>query len=148
GSAVGDVMLLGPGAGQMPTASAVVGDIINLAGALRLPDFAPYFQPPLSAQPLPLCPGPESGDVGGESAFYIRIETTDTPGVIGNLGTAFGNNHVSLYSLVQRGIRDDGTATIVLLTHKARESNVQSALNDITAQPTTHEIGIALPVMN
>src|SRR6185369_3224239 len=45
GSAVGEVMLVGPGAGQMPTASAIVGDLINLASALRLPDFAPYFQP-------------------------------------------------------------------------------------------------------
>src|SRR5215813_5009342 len=45
GSAVGEIMLVGPGAGQMPTASAIVGDLINLASALKLPDFAPYFQP-------------------------------------------------------------------------------------------------------
>src|ERR1051325_9220676 len=75
GHAVGEVMLVGPGAGQMPTASAVVGDLINLASALKLPDFAPFFHPVIAADQAPLC---EVEDA--ESAFYIRLETDDTPG--------------------------------------------------------------------
>jgi homoserine dehydrogenase len=141
GSAVGEVMLLGPGAGQMPTASAVVGDIINLASALRLPDFAPFFQHDVSERPSPLCP---IGDA--ESAFYIRIEAEDTPGVIGNLGQAFGGQGVSLHSILQRGVRE-GAATVVLLTHKARERDVARALREIEAQATTRQIGVALRVL-
>ncbi len=141
GSAVGEVMLVGPGAGQMPTASAVVGDIINLASALQLPDFAPYFQPIIASSEMQLSSIDE-----GESAFYIRLETTDTPGVIGNLGHALGGHNVSLHSLVQRGITEDGTATIIFLTHKASERSVSGALKEIEAQATTKQIGVALRV--
>ncbi|HKY05397.1 MAG TPA: homoserine dehydrogenase [Blastocatellia bacterium] len=141
GSAVGEVMLVGQGAGQMPTASAVVGDIINLASALRLPDFAPYFQPSISSHESPLCSIED-----GESAFYIRIETEDTPGVIGYIGHALGGHQVSLHSLVQRGVTDEGTATIILLTHRASERNVARAIKEIEAQATTRKIGVALRV--
>jgi homoserine dehydrogenase len=141
GSAVGEIMLLGPGAGQMPTASAVVGDIINLAAALRLPDFSPYFQPGIGSKERRLCSIEET-----TSAFYIRLDAKDTPGVIGNLGTALGTHGVSLHSLVQRGLRNDGTATIILLTHATRTSNVTAALKEIETQVTTKQIGVALRV--
>ncbi|HKV42214.1 MAG TPA: homoserine dehydrogenase [Blastocatellia bacterium] len=143
GSAVGEIMLLGPGAGQMPTASAVVGDIINLASALRLPDFAPYFQPAIDEREARLCP-PDAR----ESAFYVRLETNDTPGVIGNLGHAFGGHQVSLHSLIQRGIPSTGHATIVLLTHKAPASSIVGALKEIGAQATTKQVAVALPVFD
>lgn len=141
GSAVGEVMLVGPGAGEMPTASAVVGDLINLASALRLPDFAPYFQPTIDSRPSPLCPVEDA-----ESPFYIRLETADTPGVIGNIGHAFGGHNVSLHSLVQRGVTPEGAATIILLTHRGRERNIAGALREIEAQATTRQTGIALRV--
>jgi homoserine dehydrogenase len=134
-------MLLGPGAGQMPTASAVVGDTINLASALRLPDFAPYFQPRIDPHKMPVC-----NIEAGESAFYIRLETEDSPGVIGNIGRALGEHQVSLHSLLQRGTTPGGGATIVLLTHRAAEGNALSALNEIEAQHTTKQINVALRV--
>ena len=84
----------------------------------------------------------------GESAFYIRLETTDTPGVIGNLGHALGGHNVSLHSLVQRGITKDGTATIIFLTHRASERSVSGALKEIEAQATTKQIGVALRVFD
>jgi homoserine dehydrogenase len=141
GNAVGEVMLLGPGAGQMPTASAVVGDLINLASALRLPDFAPYFQPVIDENLYPLCSVQE-----GESPYYVRLETEDSAGVIGNIGHALGGHHVSLHSLLQRGVAKDGVATIILLTHRTKESQMQRALREIEAQATTRRIGIALRV--
>jgi homoserine dehydrogenase len=134
-------MLVGQGAGQMPTASAVVGDIINIASALKLPDFAPYFHPFVNSQNLQLGSIEDS-----EAAFYIRLETTDRPGVIGNLGHALGGHQVSLHSLVQRGTKEDGTATVIFLTHKANERNVALALKEIEAQATTKQIGIAMRV--
>jgi homoserine dehydrogenase len=141
GNAVGEVMLVGPGAGQMPTASAVVGDLINLASALKLPDFAPYFHPAIESEEVPLCSVDE-----GESAFYVRLETEDTPGVIGNIGHALGGHHVSLHSLLQRGVTDSGPATIILLTHKTKERNVARAIKEIEAQATTKKIGVVLRV--
>lgn len=141
GSAVGEVMLVGPGAGQMPTASAVVGDLINLASALRLPDFAPYFQPAIDSEQAALCSIEDS-----ESAFYIRLETEDAPGVIGNIGHALGVHHVSVHSLLQRGVPRSGPATIILLTHRASERNVARAIKEIEAQASTKEVGVVLRV--
>jgi homoserine dehydrogenase len=141
GSAVGQVMLVGPGAGQMPTASAVVGDLINLASALRLPDFAPYFHPSIGPEPFPLC-SVETAD----SAFYIRLETEDTHGVIGNIGHALGGHQVSVHSLVQRGVTEEGAATIILLTHRTKERSMARALREIESQATTRQIGVALRV--
>lgn len=142
GSAVGEIMLSGPGAGRMPTASAVVGDIINLASALQLPDFARYFQPQISSEVAPVMPVEET-----TSAFYIRFETSDTPGVLGHLGLAFGSQNVSLHSITQKGVTPDGSATIVILTHSVREAQVQAALREISAQPTTRQIAIVLRVL-
>ena len=141
GSAVGEVMLVGPGAGQMPTASAVVGDLINLASALRLPDFAPYFQPVIDSDEVPLCSIEDS-----DSAFYIRLETEDTPGVIGNIGHALGGHQVSLHSLFQRGVPREGPATVILLTHRASERNVARAISEIEALESTKQVGVVLRV--
>ncbi|MGE0102627.1 MAG: homoserine dehydrogenase [Blastocatellales bacterium] len=143
GSAVGEIMLSGPGAGRYPTASAVVGDIINIASALKLPDFARYFQLPISAQVRPVYPIDET-----RNAYYIRLETHDTPGVIGKLGLAFGQHGVSLHSVTQKGVTSAGTATIVLLTHSVREKQVQAALREIKALPTVKQIGVVLRVLN
>ena len=143
GSAVGEIMLMGPGAGRYPTASAVVGDVINIASAIKLPDFAQYFQLPISSKVTEVVPIDES-----ENGYYIRLETHDSPGVIGHLGQAFGNHGVSLHSFTQRGVTEDGTATIVLLTHRVREKHLQAALREITAQATTKQIGIVLRVLS
>jgi homoserine dehydrogenase len=141
GHAVGQVMLVGPGAGQMPTASAVVGDLINLASALRLPDFAPYFQPSIEAGEFPVCSIEDS-----EGAFYIRLETDDTPGVIGNIGHALGDHGINVNSLLQRGGPGKGTATIILLTHRVPERNIARALREIKAQARTKHVKILLRV--
>jgi len=142
GSAVGEIMLYGPGAGRFPTASAVVGDIINLASAIKLPDFARYFQLPISSQVSEIFPIGET-----TNAYYIRLETEDTPGVIGNLGHAFGEHRVSLHSVMQKHVADDA-ATIVLLTHQVKEKQAQAALAQISAQPTTRQIGVVLRVLS
>ncbi len=143
GSAVGEIMLSGPGAGQFPTASAVVGDLINLASALNLPDFARYFQLATNSQINEVCPIEET-----TNAYYIRLETADVPGVIGQLGLACGEHGVSLLGLVQKGVTEEGVATIVLLTHTVRESQMQAALDDIRKQNTTKDIPVVLRVLS
>ncbi len=142
GNAVGEIMLYGPGAGRFPTASAVVGDIINIASARKLPDFARYFQLPISPQVADVFPIEET-----TNAYYIRLDTEDTPGVIGNLGHAFGGHGVSLHSVLQKHVADDA-ATIVLLTHRVKERQAQAALREISAQSTTKQIGVVLRVLS
>ncbi|MGE0132248.1 MAG: homoserine dehydrogenase [Blastocatellales bacterium] len=142
GSAVGEIMLYGPGAGRFPTASAVVGDIINLASAIKLPDFARYFQLPISSQVSDIFPIGET-----TNAYYIRLDTEDTPGVIGALGHAFGEHGVSLHSVTQKHVADDA-ATIVLLTHQVKEKQAQAALAQISAHPATRQIGVVLRVLS
>jgi homoserine dehydrogenase len=141
GSAVGEIMLSGPGAGRFPTASAVVGDVINIASAIKLPDFARYFQLPIRSRVSEIMPIGQTAN-----ACYIRLETHDSPGVIGNLGHAFGAHGVSLHSVAQKGVAN-GSATIVLLTHEVLEQRVEDALGEISAQPTTKQIGIVLRVL-
>ena len=143
GSAVGEITLSGPGAGRFPTASAVVGDVINIASAIKLPDFARYFQLPIRSEVSPVVPIEET-----RNAYYIRLETSDTPGVIGSLGLAFGQHGVSLHSITQKGATGEGPATIVLLTHAVKEQQVADALREISAQPTTQQIGVVLRVLS
>ena len=119
------------------------GDVINIASAIKLPDFAQYFQLPISSNVSKVMPIEES-----ENAYYIRLETRDSPGVIGHLGLAFGNHGVSLHSFTQRGVTEDGTATIVLLTHQVKEKQLQAALKEIIAHPTTKQIGVLLRVLS
>ena len=90
---------------------------------------------------MPVCSVEDSS-----SAFYIRLETEDTPGVIGNIGHALGGHGVSIRSLLQRGVDEEGFATIVLLTHRTRERNVARAIKEIEAQAKTKLVGVVLRV--
>jgi NADPH-dependent 2,4-dienoyl-CoA reductase/sulfur reductase-like enzyme len=67
------------------------------------------------------------------NAYYIRLETLDSPGVIGDLGHALGRSGVSLHSVTQKGVTGDGEAKIVLLTHRVQEKQLQEALEEIRA---------------
>jgi homoserine dehydrogenase len=78
--------------------------------------------------------------------FYARFLTGDTPGVIGQLGTCFGNHKVSLESVVQTGIHGD-LAEIVVVTHDVREGNFQQALDEIRAMEGVDSIASTLRVL-
>jgi len=146
GHAVGDIVMVGPGAGQMPTASAIVGDTINLASALQLPDFASYFQPKIE-------PEWAETDSPGEwvCPYYLRISVSDTPGVIGRVGTIFGDHDVSILSIFQKGVEGKG-ARIVILTHAVKNSKMDAALAELQKceflQKLESSIRIFNPVQN
>ncbi|NDD64052.1 MAG: homoserine dehydrogenase [Acidobacteria bacterium] len=142
GSAVGEIMLFGPGAGRLPTASAVVGDLVNLASALEIPGFCRYLQTQTDSGEGRILPIDETAN-----AYYVRLQARDIPGVIGRLGTAFGDHQVSLHSITQKGVAADGSATIILLTHRVLERQVQGAIDQIRSQETTQEIGVVLRVL-
>ncbi|MCU0565409.1 MAG: homoserine dehydrogenase [Oculatellaceae cyanobacterium Prado106] len=136
GEPVGQVMFFGPGAGSGPTASAVVADILNIAAILKVdrnathPDGSPLLDPLLACSHQHYSAIAPIEDL--ESRFYARVLTQDSPGVIGRLGTTFGNHDVSLESVVQIGLKDN-QAEIVVITHCVREGNFRKALAEIQA---------------
>ncbi|WP_324281998.1 homoserine dehydrogenase [Cyanobacterium aponinum UTEX 3222] len=128
GSPLGQVMFYGPGAGSGPTASAVVADIMNIVGVLNTDKTGDNLDSLLSCSPQGQ--GQISPIEEVFSRFYARFLCADVPGVIGHLGTAFGENNVSLESVVQIGFQGD-LAEIVVVTHHVREGNFREAIAEI-----------------
>ncbi|NJR49331.1 MAG: homoserine dehydrogenase [Leptolyngbyaceae cyanobacterium CSU_1_3] len=151
GDPIGQVMFFGRGAGAGPTASAVVSDILNIAALLKVgrgqvtqADGTPLLDPLLACSHQHYCTIAPLEDL--ITRFYARFLTQDYPGVIGKLGTCFGNHEVSLESVVQTGIRD-GSAEIVVVTHDVREGNFRQALDEIKAMTTVASVASVLRVL-
>lgn len=151
GDPVGQVMFFGPGAGSGPTASAVVSDILNIAAILKVergnalqPNGKPLLDPLLACSHQHYCTITPIEEL--VTRFYARVLTQDSPGVIGKLGTCFGNHEVSLESIVQTGLRD-GMAEIVVITHHVREGNFRQALDEIRSFEAVSAIPSVLRVL-
>lgn len=131
GDAVGDMLLYGHGAGMMPTAGAVVADTIDLARNLltdscgRVPLAA--FQPDQIAH-IPVAPISSV-----TTHFYVRFAALDRPGVLSAIAGVLGNHGISIKSVHQKGRKENGSVPLVMLTHLAREADVQKALAEIAA---------------
>ncbi|MFM7314681.1 MAG: homoserine dehydrogenase [Cyanobium sp.] len=141
GDPVGQVMFYGPGAGAGPTASAVVADILNIAGIRRVGGPEAGLDPLLAASSWRRC-----RLVDGSSTChrnYVRLRTRDEAGVIGRIGTCFGNAGVSIQSIVQFESSEAG-AEIVVITHEVRESAFQEALAAIRALAEVEAIAACL----
>ena len=128
GSAVGEVVLVGPGAGGPATASSVCADIIDVA--LHSHGTGPAMGLPanqLSAQPLI-----PSGEIASE--WYVRLTVVDRPGVMSDITQVLADRGISIESLVQKAPEaGQSDVPIVLLTHMAAESVITDAVEEITA---------------
>lgn len=148
GDPIGQVMFFGPGAGSGPTASAVVSDLINLAASLKSQgqpvSDARVANPLLACSHQHYCTVSPMADI--ISRFYVRLLAKDEPGVIGKLGTCFGNHEVSLESVVQIGKRDN-CSEIVIVSHEVKEANFQTALDELRATPAIDSIASVLRVL-
>ena len=120
-------MLFGPGAGSVPTASAVIGDIISVVNTVK----GSFVQNCLCYKDVPSFPDAEM-----VSRFYLRLRVNDQPGVLAKVSTIFGEHGVSIHSMVQDGGGDE--AEIVLLLHPVREEQFFAALEQIHALPDVH----------
>ncbi len=132
GDAVGSTLLYGPGAGSLPTASAVVADLVDVARALtvdptnRVPHLA--FQPThlndISILPIEetVCP------------FYVRLSVRDEVGVLALITRTLADHSVSLESVIQKDGVEGEPVALILLTHSVREKDVLSALAQIEQQ--------------
>ncbi|CDN12264.1 Homoserine dehydrogenase [Richelia intracellularis] len=126
GEPIGQVMFFGAGAGAGATASAVSSDILNLVAELKIS--------PQNPNPLLTCRFHSFSKIAPIeelfTRFYARFLTRDQPGVIGKLGTCFGEYDVSLESVVQTGFQGE-LAEIVVVTHNVREGDFRQALSQI-----------------
>jgi homoserine dehydrogenase len=138
GDSVGETMFFGEGAGSLPAASAVVGDVIEVAR---------HIQSGCTALIGCTCTDAlRVRDLGElETAYYIRLRVADKPGVLAATASVFGEHGVSLASVIQKAA-EGGEAELVYVTHVAAESAVQAALVKIRANGDVHEIGTVLRV--
>ncbi len=143
GEPIGQLMLYGRGAGAGPTASAVVSDMMNIAAILKS-ETVPIPHPLLSCNHQHYCKIAEMEEL--VTRFYARFLTRDTPGVIGKLGTCFGDHKVSLESVVQTGIHGE-LAEIVVVTHDVTERNFQAAISEIRTMESIDSIASILRVL-
>jgi len=132
GDPIGRVMFYGPGAGAGPTASAVVADILNIAGIRQASGDNVSVDPLLAAGSWRHCVLADSSAI--RQRHYVRLNTKDAPGVIGKVGSCFGDRGVSIQSIVQFNATAAG-AEIVVITHEVSQGKVMDALDAITALP-------------
>ena len=144
GDPLGQVMFYGPGAGEGPTASAVVSDILNIAGILTSGGTTETLDPLLSCTHQHECQLLPIENL--ETRFYARFLCEDISGVIGHLGMSFGKHAVSLESVVQIGIHKN-LAEIVVVTHDVNEGNFRKALAEIRHLPAVNHIPSILRVL-
>jgi len=129
GDAIGDMMLSGYGAGMMPTASAVVGDTVDLARNLltgssgRVPLLSYQMN---NIRKIPVIPVDEI-----TTHYYFRFSALDRPGVLSKISGILGDYEISIKSVHQKGRKTKGSVPIVMLTHLAKEAGVKKALSEI-----------------
>lgn len=123
GDFVGHSMFVGRGAGERPTASAVVADIADAAMRRGLPL--------LTVANKEIKPEPVISLARREGEYYVRFEVRDQPGVVADIARILGNENVSIASMIQRGRAQGGTVPLIMTFHKSKESAVTAALAEI-----------------
>lgn len=133
GRAVGDLMFYGRGAGGMPTASAVLGDVIDAARNLVQGSNAPLG----TLAPATVVPIDEL-----VSEYSIVLDVADRPGVLATIAGAFARHEVSIRSMEQEGLGDE--ARLVFITHEARERSVAATLAELRELDVVTGVGNVL----
>lgn len=130
GDAVGPTLYYGAGAGDEPTASAVVADVVDVVRVLtsdpenRVPHLA--FQPD-SLSDLPIL---KMEDV--ETAYYLRMQVKDEPGVLADVTRILGDKKISIEAIIQKEPHNDsGEASVIMLTHRVLEKQMNEAIKKI-----------------
>ena len=142
GHPVGEIMFSGPGAGEFPTASSVVGDILAIAVELGKTDYI---------LPMMRCHHNKEANMIDISAtsnkYYLSINVKNSVGVIGTLGTVFAENDISVSSLLQKGFKTDNTANVIVITERCLEKNLQSAIEKLKKSDCINKINSLIRVM-
>ena len=129
GTPMGSIALSGAGAGEFPTASSVVGDILAIAEELDKTEF-----------PLPMMRCKHEGNakmldiLETENKYYLSLNVKNEKGVIGRLGVICANNNISLASLVQHRVEENNTADITVITEMVLEKNIRKAVSELESE--------------
>ena len=137
GDLVGPLWFQGPGAGPNPTGSAVMGDVLRIASGVPANGSA-------SSVPEPFSMASRDDHV---CQYYIRMTASDRPGVLANVARVLGDADISINSVLQKDTDiENGHADLVIMTHPAREANMQSAVSAIKELDTVLELDSLLRV--
>ncbi len=136
GESIGEIMLMGPGAGGVPTATAVVSDIVSIANTKDVG----FLQSCSCYRSLDFYPADEM-----ESAFFIKVNVEDRSGVLAQIAAVFGTHGVSVASLIQKGQGDE--AELVLITHPTKEKNFFAAIEQVRRLPSCKNEPMTLRVL-
>lgn len=123
GDSVGQIVLRGPGAGEGPTASAVMGDVIDIARGLRLPTFG---------QPASTLAQPVAAKTATPAPYYLRMTLLDKPGALAKIATCLGDSGVSIDQMRQYG-HQGANAPVLIVTHKAARDDIDHAVSRFAA---------------
>ena len=146
GDAVGDILLYGHGAGMMPTASAVISDIVDIARNILCGTARRV--PPLSYQrenirKIPILPIEDL-----VTHYYFRFAALDHPGVLSTISGILGKYDISIQSVHQKGRKTNGSVPVVMLSHLVREADVKQALSEISALDVVSDEPILIRIEN
>ncbi|KGJ08911.1 homoserine dehydrogenase [Paracoccus sphaerophysae] len=118
GDAVGQIVLRGAGAGEGPTASAVLSDIIEIARGVRMPVFG---------QPAAGLASPQPARTAVPAAYYLRLTLADKPGALAKVATVLGDGGISIDRMRQYG-HESGEAPVLIVTHKTTPEAIEHAM--------------------
>ncbi len=147
--AAGELLFSGRGAGDLPTGSAVVGDVVDAARNLRQTARGPVES---SHRDVPIQPIDEL-----QTQYYVRLHVVDEPGVLANVATIFGWNGVSISQVLQelhgdaptskaKGPAVAGSAELVIVTHRANEGDLRATVEELEKADTVHEVAAVIRV--
>ena len=141
GHPVGDVTLSGPGAGEFPTASSVVGDILAIASEIDKTDYL---------LPMMRCNHHENAVMtpieDTRNKYYISITAHNRLGVIGRIGKACEDHNISLASIVQKEVAGDNAAKITVITEICKEKDMQNVINIFNNDPAIASVNSLIRV--
>lgn len=144
GFPVGQVIFSGPGAGEFPTASSVIGDILCLAQELNAGDEAPLA--------MMRCKHETKAEIidikDSENKYYLNLIVRNIPGVIGKLGEICGKYNINFVSILQKGVMENDTARVIMLTSTALEADVQKAVKEMENSSIVKDITNVIRVMD
>lgn len=142
GFPVGEIMFVGAGAGEFPTASSVCGDILAIAAELpNTKNMLPMMRNNNKTQA-------EQIDINETyNKYYISIKASDNVGVIGFIGATCGYNNINLENIIQKGIQSDGTANIIVITGLCKEAHIRRAIDEFKSNSSIKDVSSVIRVM-
>jgi homoserine dehydrogenase len=126
GFPIGDILLSGPGAGESPTTSSVMGDILSIARAWKTTD---YLLPMMRCHHHSIANPVNIDDTYNK--YYLSIKAPNAIGVIAKIGAICASKNISLSTILQKGVEEDNTAEITVITERCLERSIKEFITEL-----------------